>query len=421
MVSTGYSKLPTHHHHVEPKPKPLTPLQQKAYDSVFRHKRDYSPLQQQYSYNPSSIKQRQGAIRPKSKTPSGSKKVTLKVSRQRCPSGTSPDFRVEDKDGKRINLVPFLRYLYDTRNTYCKNQSYPNFVWDATIDKYCCSENPEDKMTRLNHLLDALENGVGNVDVNSDNSHNFDLIKSEINKIFKFFFPDDTGFDLETDQRNLDIRVEVEEKLDRLIFENDTGEPTRRLLSPEFIRWFDTYVDFADEQKDPENFPDISETHNDPDKALKVATFIEKLASKQYSAREGKPPTDELKRKFIQDVLRNKLPYYNKDVDYRSYAWTEDILPTTRDAANFNWKSLYRRHAILPSDKDDEEEEEDEVLDHGSPAKHGGRQYHLKKKYKSKSRTKFNTKNTRRIRRKSKSSIGRRERLRQQDRSRGPK
>ena len=417
MFSNRYSKLPTHHHHVEP--KPLTPLQQKAYNSVFGHKRDYSPLQQQYSYNPSSIKQ--GSIHRKSKTPSGSKKVTLKVSRQRCPSGTSPDFRVEDKDGKRIKLVPFLRYLYETRDNYCKNQSYPNYVWDATIDKYCCSENPEDKMTRLNHLLDALENGVGNVDVNSGNSHNFDLIKSEINKIFKFFFPDDTGFGFETDQRNLDIRVKVEEKLDRLIFENDTGEPTRTLISRQFIHWFDTYVDSADKQKDTENYPDISETRNDPDKALKVATFIEKLASEQYRAREGKPPTDVLKHKFIQDVLNNKLPYYNKDVDYRSYAWTEDILPTTRDAANSNWKSVYRRHTM---DDEEEEEEEDEVLDHGSPApaspaKHGGRQYHLKKKYKSKSRTKFNTKNTRRIRRKS--SIGRRERLRQQDRSRGPK
>ena len=387
-MSTKYSKLPQE----GVDPQPLIPLQQEAYNSVFGPKRDYSPL---HSYNPSSIKQ--GSIRHESKTPSGSKKAVVigEVSKQTCPSGKSPDLDVV-KDGKPINLVPFLRYLYNTRNTYCKDQAYPNFVWDATIDKYCCSENPEYVLTRLNHLLNALENGVGNVNVNSGNSHNFDLIKREINKIFKFLFPDDTGFDvdLETNQRNFYIRVKVEEKLDSLIFENDTGEPTVPLVSRQFIRWFNTYVDFAQNKNDPENFPDISETHNNPDKALKVATFIEKLASKQYSAREGKLPTDELKHKFIQDVLKNKLPYYNKDVDYRSYAWTEDIPPTTKQEANDRWG----KYAISPRG---------EVLDHGSPApaspfKHGGRKYHLKKKYKSKSRTKskVNTKNTRRIRRK---------------------
>jgi hypothetical protein len=385
-MSTKYSKLPQE----GVDPQPLTPLQQEAYNSVFGPKRDYSPL---HSYNP------RGSIRRESKTPSGSKKAVVirEVSKQTCPSGISPDLDVVNNDGKHIKLVPFIRYLYNTRNTYCKDKTHSNFVWDATIDKYCCSENPEYVLTRLNHLLNALENGVGNVNVNSGNSHEFDLIKREINKIFKFLFPDDTGFGLETDQRNFDIRVEVEEKLDRLIFENDTGEPTRRLLSPEFIRWFDTYVDFAGKKKDPKNFPDISETRNDPDKALKVANFIENLASKEYHAREGKLPTAEMKHTFIQTVLKNRLPYYNKDVDYRPYAWTEDTLPTTRDAANIKWESVYTRHAtILPS----------EEKDGSSPAKHGGRQYHLKKKYKLKSRTKskskskVNTKNTRRIRRK---------------------
>jgi hypothetical protein len=350
-------------------PQPLTLLQQEACNSVFGHKRNYSPLQQ-HSYNPKSIKQ--GAIRStsKSKTPSGSKKVVniSEVSKQTCPSGISPDFDVVS-NGKRIKLVPFLRYLYDTRNTYCKNKTYPNFVWDATIDKYCCSENPEDILTRLNHLLDALENGVGNVNVNSSNSPKFDLIKSEINKIFKFLFPDDTGFDLKTNKRNLAIRQKVEEKLDSLIFENDTGEPTRTLISPEFKRLFDNYVTQMERDK---TLPDIS----DPEKAEEVAVKIETIASNEYSAKYKKMPTETMKANYIRDVLAALPEYYKQPVLPKDSFSPFTPTPTTKKTANAKW------------------------------ARYGGRQHHLKKKYKSKSKpksksnSKVNTKNTRRIRRK---------------------
>ena len=378
-MSSKYSKLPPHvDDTLVSDPIPLIPLQQKAYDSVFKDKQNYSQL---HSYNPKSIKQ--GAIRRTSETPRGSKTVVIpEVSQQTCPSGISPDFDVVNKNGKRVKLVPFIRYLYETRNTYCKNKKYPNYVWDATIDKYCCSESPEDILTRLNHLLDALENGVGNVNINSSVIDTFDEIKNEINKIFKFLFPDDSGFGDEINNRNLDIRRKVEEKLDSLISENDTGLPLPTMplptmpLSPAFIHWFSTYVDLAQMQNDPENFPDISDI-SDPQKARKIATVIEIIASKgRITIYTTTPPTAKMKETFIRDVL-SKLPDFNPDLDYRSPAWTEDIPPTTTKMANAIWD------------------------------KRGGRQYHLKKKYKSKSKSKsksnskVNTKNTRRIRRKS--------------------
>jgi hypothetical protein len=49
------------------------------------------------------------------------------------------------------------------------------------------------------------------------------MVKSEINDTFKLLFPDVTGFGIETDKRNLEIRKEVEEKLESLIADNHTG------------------------------------------------------------------------------------------------------------------------------------------------------------------------------------------------------
>lgn len=360
--SKQYSKLPKDEGGVVSVPEPLTLLQQEAYNSVFGHKRNYSPLQQ-HSYNPNSIKQ--GAIRStsKSKTPRGSV-VIPEVSQQTCPSGKSPVFDVV-RNGKRIKFVPFIVYLNKTRDDYCAHhKTHPYYVWDATVDKYCCSENPEDQLTRLNHLLDALENGVGNVNVNSSNSPNFNLITSEINKIFKFLFPDDTGFGIETDKRNLDIRQKVYEKLDSLISENDTGEPTVPLLSPAFKRLFDNYV--AQMARD-ENLPDIF----DPEKAEEVAGKIEKIASDEYFAESKKMPTKAMNKKFIQMVLA-ALPEYDKQPAALTKDSHSPSTPTTKQTANAKWDQ------------------------------YGGRQHHLKKKYKSKSRTKSKSKsnvNTKRTRR----------------------
>jgi hypothetical protein len=360
--SNQYSKLPKD----EDGPEPLTLLQQEAYNSVFGHKRNYSPLQQ-HSYNPKSIKQ--GAIRStsKSKTQRGSV-VIPEVSQQTCPSRKRPVFDVVS-NGKRIKIVPFIVYLNKTRDDYCKHddETYPYYVWDDTIDKYCCSENPEDPLTRLNHLLDALENGVGNVNVNSSNSPNFDVITREINKIFKFLFPDDTGFGIKTDKRNLDIRRKVDEKLDSLISENDTGEPTVPLLSPAFKRLFDNYV--AQMARD-ETLPDIF----DPEKAEEVAGKIEKIASDEYFADSKKMPTKAMNKKFIQRVLA-ALPEYDKQPAALTKDSHSPSTPTTKQTANAKWDQ------------------------------YGGRQHHLKKKYKSKSRkskskSKVNAKRTRRTCRK---------------------
>jgi hypothetical protein len=211
--------------------EPLTDLQKEAYNSVFNPNRVSQQLQLRlHEYDSKYTKKR--AIRNETT----SKKTVMfnEVSKQKCPPGKSPDFHVTDRYGKSVKVVPFLRYLYPNRNTFCKNKTYPNYVWDASIDKYCCSENPEDILIRLNHLLDTLENGVGNVNINSSISSNFDIIKNEINKIFKLLFPDDTGFGDETDTRNFEIRKEVENKLDSLISENDTGLQTSHVSPSDY-------------------------------------------------------------------------------------------------------------------------------------------------------------------------------------------
>lgn len=342
-----YSKIPAESDTLVPVPVPLSPLQQEAYNSVFEHKRTYRPL---HSYNPTS---------GTSKTPRDDSKKSKKkfhiheeVPKQTCRKNPTFD---------KSKNVPFRIYLHETRNDYCVSHNpYKHYVWDATIDKYCCSENPEDKLIRLKHLLDVLENGVGNVDVNSSNIQGFDLIKNEINKIFKFLFPDKTGFGFETDQRNFNIRKEVNDKLDSLILENDTGEPTVPLLTPALKRLFDNYVAQRALNK---TLPDIF----NPEKAREVAVIIERIASDEYvktPEAKGKKPTEAMKEQFIQMTLAALLEYKRPPTR------------TTIETANAKWANY---------DK-----------------KGGGRKYHLKKKYKSKSKpkSKVNTKRTRRIRRK---------------------
>lgn len=208
--------------------EPLTDLQQEAYKSVFNPNREHAPIHAVHS-NKSKTSKKKGEKH----------KVQFNeetVSKKECQPGKRPSFDVRNKFGNSVKIVPFLNYLGERRNMFCKNKAYPNYVWDASIDKYCCSESPEDVLTRLNHLLDTLENGVGNVNINSSSSSHFDTIKDEINRIFKLLFPDDTGFGDETDKRNFEIRQQVEDKLDSLISGNDTGLPTSR-QSPSDYSW----------------------------------------------------------------------------------------------------------------------------------------------------------------------------------------
>lgn len=358
-----YSKLPTDPDTLVPVPVPLIPLQQEAYNSVFEHKRTYRPL---HSYNPTS---------GTSKTPRDDSKKEVHI--HEVPKQTCRKSPVFDKNGKRIK-VPFRIYLHETRNDYCvSHRLHKHYVWDATIDKYCCSQNPENKLIRLKHLLDVLENGVGNVDVNSSNIQGFDLIKNEINKIFKFLFPDKTGFGFETDQRNFNIREEVNDKLDSLILENDTGEPTVPLLTLALKRLFDNYVAQMALNK---TLPDIF----NPEKAREVAVIIERIASDEYVKTPeamGKKPTEAMKEKFIRMTLAALLEYKRPSTR------------TTTQTANAKWVNYERKGAgaaiFSPVGK-------------GVVGSGGGRKYHLKKKYKSKSKpkSKVNTKRTRRIRRK---------------------
>lgn len=222
-MSTKYLKLSETDSRVEP----LTELQQEAYNSVFNPNRERTPIHAVHS------------SKSKKSSKKGEKHKSIRfneetVSKKECPPDKRPSFDVKNRFGKSIRIVPFIHYLHDRRNIICRNETYPNYVWDASIDKYCCSENPEDILNRLNHLLDTLENGVGNVNINSKNSSNFDIIKNEINKIFKILFPDYSGLGDETDKRNFEIRKEVEDKLDSLISENDTGEQTSRVSPSDY-------------------------------------------------------------------------------------------------------------------------------------------------------------------------------------------
>lgn len=197
---------------------PLTPLQQDAYNLVFNPNRVRSHELQLHDYHSSS--RTKGEIRRRKPSHTKVNFNEESVSKQSCPSGESPDCPVKP--------IPIPVYLDKSRDKYCKNKTYPNFVWDANIDKYCCSETPENILTRLNHLMDALEHAVDNVNISQKSINRFTIIKNEINAIFKVLFSDETG-SADANLRNFEIRRNVENKLESLIADNHTGLQTGEL------------------------------------------------------------------------------------------------------------------------------------------------------------------------------------------------